>query len=497
MNSFPLKPEARPIAWTIASSDCSGGAGIQADIITMNRLGTYGCSVLTGITVQNTITFSHIEPVANDLINRQFDTLMDDLPPSAIKTGMLGSAEAINLITAKLGGTKIPVICDPVIHATLGTVIMDVQARVNLIHKMLPLTRMITPNTHEAALLTNVMIRTPDDMVKASQKLLNKGTQSVLMKGGHREGSHAMDYWTNGSQHAWLSSPRINTRYQHGTGCTLSAAITALIAQGYSDLEAVIIAKAYVNQGLLRASHLGQGRGPLYHGGWPDHPDYLPGLYDHPVEHVEYESFPRLDVTFPDVYPIVDRAGWIERLAKNGARMIQLRVKDLSGSELEKEVVKAIQLGRKYDVRVFINDHWQLALREQAYGVHLGQDDLSHVDFTALRKGGVRLGLSTHNVIELARSKIYRPSYTAIGTLFPSPSKTFAHHALGLAKFSQLQGLCEKPVVAIGGITLKKAQYVMRAGADIISVISDITAASDPENQMRTWRRQLSSFPIS
>jgi len=497
MSAQPPKPEVRPVAWTIASSDCSGGAGIQADLITMNRLGAYGCSVLTGITIQNTVTFSHIEPVARDLINRQFDALMDDLPPAAIKTGMLGSAEALNVITVKLSGTKIPLICDPVIHATMGAVIIDVQARVNLIHHLLPLTRMITPNTSEATLLTNILIRSPNDMVKAAQFLLNKGAQSVLMKGGHREGLQSIDYWTNGAQHAWLSSPRINTRHQHGTGCTLSAAITALIAQGYGDLEAVIIAKAYVNQGLLRASHLGQGRGPLYHGGWPDHPDYLPCLLDDPDGHFSSEPFPGLDCTLPDVYPIVDRANWIERLAKNGARIIQLRIKDLSGSELEEEVTEAINLGRKYDVRVFINDHWQLALRERAYGVHLGQDDLANVDFMALRKNGLRLGLSTHNIIEMARSKFYRPSYTAIGTLFPSPSKSFVHHALGLEKFKRLQGLCEKPVVAIGGITIEKARDVIHAGADLISVISDITASPDPENQMRSWRKRLEDVSIT
>lgn len=488
--------KSRPVTWTIASSDCSGGAGIQADLVTMNRLGVYGCSLLTGITVQNTITFNHIEPVSIDLIKQQFDVLMDDLPPAAIKTGMFGSAEAMNLVTAKLAGTNIPIICDPVIHATMGTVMIDVQSRVNLIHHLMPLTRMITPNINEAALLTNVMIRSPEDMIKASNILLEKGAQSVLIKGGHREGTEAIDYWTNGSQHAWLSSPRIDTRNQHGTGCTLSAAITALIATGYPDLEAVVIAKAYVNQGLTRAEHIGQGRGPLFHGDWPNHTDYLPCLSDNAGHPFSGEPFPSLDIPRPDVYPIVDRASWVERLAKSGARMVQLRVKDLEGAALEKEVTEAVELGRKFDIRVFINDHWQLALRNRAYGVHLGQDDLPGTDFAALRQSGVRLGLSTHNAVELARSKSFRPSYTAIGTLFPSPSKTFAHQALGLEHFRRLQGLCAHPVVAIGGITMDKAAEVFHAGADIVSVISDITAASDPEGRMREWRKRLSNPPI-
>lgn len=479
---------SRPVVWSIASSDCSGGAGIQADLVTINRLGAYGCSVITGLTVQNSVSFTHMEPVTPELIRQQIEALIDDMPPAAIKTGMFGSAEALNLITNKLSHMDVPVICDPVIQATMGSVMIDVQSRVNLLQNLLPITRLITPNTGEATLLTDVTIETADDMRKAADVLLGKGTHSVLVKGGHREGALALDYWSDGKNHAWLSSPRIETRNQHGTGCTLSAAIAALIAQGYPDLEAVIIGKAYVNQGLHLATPIGAGRGPLFHGGWPGRPEYLPALLASADEVPAPCPFPSLDVPLPDVYPIVDRANWIQRLASSGARMMQLRVKDLSGAALEHEVKSAIAIGRKRDARVFINDHWQLALKHGAYGVHLGQDDLAGTDFAAIHKAGMRLGLSTHNIAELARSKAFHPTYTAIGTLFASPSKSFVHQPLGLQRFDQLRGLAEKPVVAIGGITLDKARNVFRHGADIVSVISDITAAREPENRMRSWR---------
>jgi len=490
MNISESLPPARPIVWTIASSDCSGGAGIQADLITMNRLGVYGASILTGITVQNTRRFTHIEPVPLHVVADQFDTLMEDLPPVVIKTGMFGSAESLELISNLLKHHDIRIVCDPVMKATLGATMLDAQIRQNLTHSLLPHTHFITPNIDEASSLTGIKINNTDDMVKAAQWLIERGARNVLLKGGHLDGVNSTDYWTNGKRAAWLTSPRHTTPHSHGTGCTLSAAIASLLALGYSDLDAVILAKAYINQGLRLSGGIGQGRGPLYHGDWPSCPDDLPVLLDTPEQTI-LPHFPTLDVALPDVYPIVDRAAWIERLAPGGVKLIQLRAKDLTGEKLDAEVTQAIELGRRHTIRVIINDAWETALRLGAYGVHLGQDDLGGVDFTALHKAGLRLGISTHNAEEIARAKRFQPSYVAIGTLFPSPSKTFSHEALGLEKFSRLQGLCPRPVVAIGGITLERSPEVFNAGADIVSVISDITAAENPEQQMRAWRTYL------
>jgi hydroxymethylpyrimidine kinase/phosphomethylpyrimidine kinase/thiamine-phosphate diphosphorylase len=485
-----MTTSGRPIVWTIASSDCSGGAGIQADIITMNRLGAYGASIVTGITVQNTRKFSHVEPVPLHVIAEQFDTLTEDMPPVVIKTGLFGSAEALELISTKLKHRDVRIVCDPVLKATLGSPLIETRTRQDLLHTLLPKTYFVTPNTEEAAILTGINISSNDDMVRAADALIVLGAKNVLLKGGHRGGTHSIDYWTNGKKSAWLSSPRNPTTHSHGTGCTLSAAIASLLAQGYSELDSIIIGKAYINQGLRLAGGIGQGRGPLYHGDWPANHEDLPVLLDTPDQSV-HPAFPRLDIPTPDVYPIVDRADWINRLASNGVTIIQLRAKDLSGQAREAEAKKAIEVGKRLGVRVIINDDWEIALQLGAYGVHLGQDDLPGADFDALHRAGLRLGISTHNAEEIARAKRFQPSYVAIGTLYHSPSKSFKHSSLGLEKFSRLRRLCPSPVVAIGGITLEKAPGVFQAGADIVAVISDITSSRDPEKQMRSWREFL------
>ena len=185
-----------------------------------------------------------------------------------------------------------------------------------------------------------------------------------------------------------------------------------------------------------------------------------------------------------------------ERLLPLEVRTIQLRAKDLSGADLEAEVVRAIAAAARFKARLFINDHWQLALKHGAYGVHLGQDDLPTADLRVIQQSGCRLGLSTHGYAEIARSLAVTPSYIAIGTLYPSPSKTFAHAALGLEAFARLRKLVDVPVVAIGGITLEKARDVIRAHADGLAVISDITKAADVEGRVREWRDLLRTAAI-
>ncbi len=205
-------------------------------------------------------------------------------------------------------------------------------------------------------------------------------------------------------------------------------------------------------------------------------------------------------LVFPDVgpepiglYPIVDRASWVKRLLPLGVRTIQLRAKDLNGAELESGISRAIALAATFKARLFVNDHWELALKHKAYGVHLGQDDLPHADLRAIRQAGCRLGLSAHSDAEIARALSVMPSYIAIGTLYSSPSKTFAHAPLGLDAFARMRKLIGVPVVAIGGITLERARDVRAAGADGFAVISDITKAANVEGRVRDWLRFVRS----
>lgn len=487
-NTPPLH-HPTPVVWSIAGTDPTAGAGIQADLKTFQGLGVYGCTIITAVIAQNTMGVQRVEYPSHEIIAAQLESVLQDTPPSAIKIGMLGRGDVIRLAAQACARANVPVICDPVVASSGGIALLDTSALDLLRTELLPQVTVLTPNLPEAERLTNMEIKSPADLEWAASRLLDFGAKSVLIKGGHGDGRLSQDYWTNGSEQAWLACPRLETRHTHGGGCTLSSAIAAAVALGFPIQDALVIAKAYVQQGLRCSPPIGKGRGPLAHLGWPDHPSDLPRLSSVSIESLEGSSFP--DPGRLGLYPIVDRADWVQRLAELGVEMIQLRAKDIFNSELEHEVTRAIQIARKHNVRLYINDHWQLALKYGAYGVHLGQDDVPFADMQQLHASGVRLGLSTHGYAEIARALLFRPSYLAIGTLYSSPSKTFAHKPLGLSAFTRLRKLVDVPVVAIGGITVDRAPEVRAAGADGIAVISDLTRASDLTARVEQWRRTL------
>ena len=180
------------------------------------------------------------------------------------------------------------------------------------------------------------------------------------------------------------------------------------------------------------------------------------------------------------LYPVVDSVAWIERLLDAGVRTIQLRIKDKRDSEVEDDVVAAIALGRKYDARLFINDYWRLAIKHQAYGVHLGQEDLETTDLSAIRNAGLRLGVSTHDDMEIDIALAARPSYIALVHVFPTQTKQMPSAPQGLDQLAQhIQRLGVYPTVAIGGISLERAPAVLATGVGSVAVVSAITQAAD------------------
>ncbi|HKS34088.1 MAG TPA: thiamine phosphate synthase [Enterobacteriaceae bacterium] len=180
------------------------------------------------------------------------------------------------------------------------------------------------------------------------------------------------------------------------------------------------------------------------------------------------------------LYPVVDSVAWIERLLEAGVRTIQLRIKDKRDSEVEADVVAAIALGRRYHARLFINDYWQLAVKHQAWGVHLGQEDLETTDLNAIRAAGLRLGVSTHDDMEIDVALAARPSYIALGHVFPTQTKQMPSAPQGVAQLAQhIRRLADYPTVAIGGISLERAPEVLATGVGSIAVVSAITQARD------------------
>lgn len=269
----------KPIVWTIAGADSGGGAGIQADIKVINLLGAHDCSAITALTAQNTIGTGRLEWVAPDMLSAQLEALKADLSPAAIKLGMLGTAAAVEIVAAFLKTVKAPfTVCDPVLISSSGAFLLEATAWKILTEKLFPVVDLITPNIPEAEHLLSMEITTTADIEAAAKKALTTGVKEVLIKGGH--GFHDMelssDYWSDGKTHAWLSSPRIDTKHSHGTGCVLSSAIATARALGYGPLDSIIVAKAYLNQGLRTAPGLGSGFGPLAFDPWEKAEQDLP-----------------------------------------------------------------------------------------------------------------------------------------------------------------------------------------------------------------------------
>jgi hydroxymethylpyrimidine/phosphomethylpyrimidine kinase len=256
---------AKPVALSIAGSDPSGGAGIQADLKTFHQFGVYGEAVITLITVQNTRGVERMECLAPDLVADQIRAVIGDIPPAAAKTGALGDRGIIQAVAGLAAGFAFPLVVDPVISSKHGAPLLGTDAIDALKTMLLPYTFLLTPNLEEAALLTGGEVRDIAGMRKAAEKLAALGPRAVLVKGGHLGNGDATDILFYQGEFREFTSPRIATRNTHGTGCTLSAAITAGLASGRDLPEAVERAKRYVTAAIRSNPGLGAGSGPLDH----------------------------------------------------------------------------------------------------------------------------------------------------------------------------------------------------------------------------------------
>lgn len=256
------------IALTIAGSDSGGGAGIQADLKTFSALGVYGASVITAVTAQNTRAVTAVEAVSPALIRAQIEAVFADLPPQAVKTGMLGDSQTICTVADSLAAVALPyLVIDPVMVAKSGDKLLADAAIATLRERLIPLATLITPNLPEAGELLGRPVTTRDDMPQAAADLLALGCHAVLLKGGHLTGDASDDLLLTTGGATWLPAARHPGKNTHGTGCTLSAAITAGLARGLALVDAVHAAKDYIGAAIAAADHLhvGSGHGPLHH----------------------------------------------------------------------------------------------------------------------------------------------------------------------------------------------------------------------------------------
>ena len=254
------------IALTIAGSDSGGGAGVQADLKTFHQFGVFGTSVITAVTAQNTVGVRAWQPLPAALVTQQIDALADDLPAAAVKSGMLGSAELVETVAGGIAGRRLPnYVLDPVMIATSGDRLLNADAEQLIARRLVPLARLVTPNLAEAAILVGTDVRNPADMERAGRALVQLGANAALMKGGHLAGDEIVDVLVSDGTVRRFTRARLDTTSTHGTGCTLSAAITAGLAHGRPLERAVEDALDFVQRAMAAAPGLGKGHGPLNH----------------------------------------------------------------------------------------------------------------------------------------------------------------------------------------------------------------------------------------
>jgi hydroxymethylpyrimidine/phosphomethylpyrimidine kinase len=261
MSQSPL-----PISLTIAGSDSGGGAGIQADLKTFHAFGTFGTSVITAITAQNTMEVTAVHSIPLEVVRAQIDAVATDLRPGGVKSGMLATAPLVETVADALEDHGLDAyVLDPVMVAASGARLLDEDAVETVVRRLVPLSTLVTPNLDEARILTGLAVEEEAGQKEAARKLVEMGAGAALVKGGHGAGPEVVDILWDGEEERIWRRPRLETRSTHGTGCTLSAAVAAGLTRGKSLPDAVDRALDFVARAMASAPGLGQGHGPLNH----------------------------------------------------------------------------------------------------------------------------------------------------------------------------------------------------------------------------------------
>ena len=505
-NVEPTSSALKPVVWSIAGSDSGGGAGIQADLATMNDLACHACTVITTLTAQSSVAVNLVEPVSDEMLLAQLDTLLQDLPPKAIKIGLLANQQQIDILSRwlaldlhdhkKRSGTEVAVILDPVMIASCGDRLDGDDSRLDF-SPFKGLLTLITPNAVELGELVGQTLVGMSQYHLAAKDLSQLLDTNVLAKGGdkgpawHIDSAQDVFVCTRApacselhQQRSFLlSSQRIASSNNHGTGCTLSSAIASVMASGFVLHDAIVVAKAYVTSGIKHSFRVGEGPGPLARTAWPRELSNFPAissLDDGPFLPVGIK-FKKIDERL-GLYPVVSDLPVLETLLRAGAKTIQLRIKDEGDSQLEDKIAHAISLGRDYQAKVFINDYWELALKHNAYGVHLGQEDLYLADLNRIADAQLALGVSSHSYFELLLASQITPSYIALGHIFPTTTKVMPSAPQGLMKLQHYVDLFKGhyPLVAIGGIDASRIETVKRTGVDDVAMVRALTESEQP-----------------
>jgi len=495
-----------PIVWSVSGHDPSGGAGIAADLRTLHAFGVEACALITANTIQNSDELLAINPISDNILEKQYQALVEDKTPDSLKLGMLATDEQVYWIIEKINQLKVinpflTVIYDPVFAATSGGSKTEVTK--GALQQLFTHIDIITPNLPEAEKLTGIYLAAVDQIAK---KFVSFGINQVVIKGGHSDTDVCTDYgfqYTPATEKAdkyAISCNKVYTDYSHGSGCSFASALAALIAKGYLLRDALTITKAFMQQGLLANEGQIQYYGAFAQTSFPctascyPHVELTQPLSSYPTGQFNTLNICRDGRQGLGLYPVVDSLDWLEKLLPLSIEIIQLRIKNKSGKELDSIIEQAVALNKKFpETRLFINDHWQLAIKHKAYGIHLGQEDIFHADLAKIQQSGLRLGISTHGIYEFLLAQQLQPSYLAIGAIFPTSTKDMTGQIQGVDNLAHILNVATTiPVVAIGGINIERAEKVWQTGVDSIAVVTAITESENYQVTIKEFKAIMS-----
>jgi len=466
-----------PVVWSIAGTDSGGGAGLAADQRAADAFGVHLCPVVACVTAQHSQAVTHVEPMPAALLEAQLHALAQDMPPAAIKTGLLGGAQAVRTVARWVDRLRerapVALVVDPVLGASTGACFADDATVAAYRDELLPRATVVTPNAGEARRLLGDAACTPPAAGRALRAL---GARAACVTGGDAAQAcgRVLDWLDTPHARGWLADARIDTPHTHGTGCTHATSVACALALGFVAADAAVLAKMATAHALRQGRAAGRGAGPVMasRGFALAAPVPMLGW----GEATPFADAPRVAESRDlGLYAIVDGAERVRQVLAAGVRSVQLRIKPApAAAALVAAARESLAACRAAGAEFFLNDHAALA-REIGAGVHLGQEDLlalGDAGRAELAARGVPLGISTHSLWELARARSLAPRYVACGPVWPTLTKAMPWVAQGPDNLAWWCRAAAAPVVAIGGILdPAQARTAARWGAGGVCIV--------------------------